>query len=53
MKPVSMLRNYLMRLKDAIPTSKQSGVIYSIPCKDCRTEYIGENGCSLGTRKNE
>ena len=53
MKPVSTLRNYLMRPKDAILTNKQSGLIYSIPCKDCRTEYIGKTGRSLRTRKNE
>ena len=31
---------YLMRPKDVIPTCKQMGLIYSIPCKDCEIKYI-------------
>ena len=56
MKPVSTLKIYLMRPKDAILTKRQSGVIYSIPCKDCRTDFFGilvKTGRSPGTRKNE
>ena len=29
-----------------ITACKQTGVIYSIPCKDCETKYIGETGRS-------
>ena len=53
MKPVSILKNYLMRPKDVIPTCKQTGVIYSIPCKECEIKYIGETGRSLETRQKE
>ena len=49
MKPVFTLRSQLMRPKDALGELKQSGVVYSIPCKDCDVEYIGETGRAFGT----
>jgi len=52
-KPVSSLKDYLMKPKDRLPTVKQTGVVYSIPCKDCEVEYIRETGRAFGTRKNE
>jgi len=53
-KPVSSLKDYLMKPKDPLPTVKQNGVVYSalfIP--DCEVEYIRETGRALATRKNE
>ena len=36
-----------------IPTCKQTGVIYSIACKDCEIKYIGATGRFLETRQKE
>ena len=52
-KPMFKLRSQLMRPKDALGELKQSGVVYSIPCKDCDVEYIGETGRAFGTRQDE
>jgi hypothetical protein len=52
-RPVSTLRNYLMKPKDKLPHLDQTGVVYSIPCQDCDVKYIGETGRALGTRIKE
>ncbi|KAK3734548.1 hypothetical protein QZH41_010393, partial [Actinostola sp. cb2023] len=39
--------------KDPLPKEKKTGVIYSIPCGECETFYIGETGRSLATRQKE
>ena len=43
-KPVGTVRRTLMRVKDQVPAEKREGVIYQIPCKDCKQVYIGETG---------
>ena len=46
-----LLGSFKMRPKDMIQACKQTGLVYSIPCKDCETKYIGETGRSLETKK--
>ena len=49
-KTTNTLRQLLSYPKDRIPLQKRSGVVYSIPCKDCPSVYIGETGLWLSTR---
>ena len=37
-------------MKDHIPRDKRSGVVYSVPCKDCSFTYVGETGIHLSSR---
>ncbi|KAK3753752.1 hypothetical protein QZH41_005243 [Actinostola sp. cb2023] len=52
-KPLTTLRQILSKPKDPLPKEKKTGVIYSIPCGECETFYIGETGRSLATRQKE
>ncbi|KAK3705563.1 hypothetical protein QZH41_000252 [Actinostola sp. cb2023] len=47
-KPLTTLRQILSKPKDPLPKEKKTGVIYSIPCGECETFYIGETGRSFG-----
>ena len=47
------LRKILVSPKDKTALEKQSGVIYSIKCKDCDSLYIGESGLKLEKRLAE
>ena len=47
MKTADTLRSRLVKVKQAMPSSKKKGVIYEIPCKDCPCVYIGETGRTL------
>ena len=40
-------------MKDPVPLEKVSGVVYSIPYRECSEAYIGQTGCLLGTRLTE
>ncbi|VDN16504.1 unnamed protein product [Dibothriocephalus latus] len=42
-----------MKLKDPLPATEQSVVVYSLPCKNCEARYFGETGRRLGTRLHE
>ena len=46
------LRGLLTKVKDPLPTEKQSGVVYEVLCT-CGKVYIGETKCRLGTRLKE
>ena len=52
-KPLTTLRKVLVSPKDKTALEKQSGVIYSIKCKDCDSLYIGESGRKLEKRLAE
>ena len=52
-KPLTTLRKVLVSPKDKTALGKQSGVIYSIKCKDCDSLYIGESGRKLEKRLAE
>ena len=53
MKTADTLRSQLVKVKQAMPSSKKKGVIYEIPCKDCPCVYIGETGRTLEKRLSE
>ena len=46
------LRAMLSTVKNKVPTEKQSGVVYMIPCS-CRKVYLGETERRLETRLKE
>ena len=52
-RPVSTLKDQLMRAKGRVIKLKKTGVVYRIPCKDCNAQYIRETGRALGTRQGE
>ena len=39
--------------KDKSKKEKQCGVVYSVKCRECDQEYIGETGRMVGTRFQE
>ena len=53
MKTADTLRSQLVKVKQAMPSSKKKGVIYKIPRKDCPCVYIGETGRTLEKRLSE
>lgn len=42
--PVRKLRRSLVSVKDKLPKDAFPGVVYKIPCVDCKSVYIGETG---------
>ena len=52
-KPARTLRQILTKVKTRIPQEKQTGVVYEIPCSDCREVYVGETKRTLKVRKSE
>ncbi|XP_072019409.1 uncharacterized protein [Amphiura filiformis] len=53
MKPHCTLRNLLVHPKDKREPHNSTDVIYSIPCKNCNSAYIGETGRKFGKRLDE
>lgn len=45
--PYQTLRQRLTHLKDRIEPDRQTGVVYSIPCRSCTKVYIGRTGHTL------
>lgn len=41
------------KMKDPVPMSQLSGVVYEIPCKDCSDVYVGHTGTSVKTRMSK
>ena len=52
-QPYKTFREILVHPKDSVEESKRSGVVYLIPCKECRKVYIGQTGRSLKQRVKE
>ena len=52
-KPLRTLRQHLVHVKDRIIDEQKCGTVYSIHCKDCNAEYVGETGRRLNTRIKE
>ncbi len=53
MKPRMSLRKLHNQPKDKRNPTDTSGVIYSIPCRDCNKVYVGETGLQFGVRRME
>ncbi|XP_045460449.1 uncharacterized protein LOC123670910 [Harmonia axyridis] len=51
-KPQNQLKEIFTKLKNSTPKSKKSNVVYSIPCKDCDKQYIGQTSQRLHDRLN-
>ena len=52
-KPIKTIKNFLPNIKDPLKEEEKTGIIYKIPCKDCKFCYIGQTGRSLVTRLKE
>ena len=53
LKPTRKLGDVVSRIKDNVVDEKETGVVYSIPCRDCSVQYIGQTGRAFLTRKKE
>ena len=53
MKPHNTLRNQLVHPKDKREDLEKTDALYSLPCKNCDLEYIGETGRKFSTRLEE
>ena len=52
-RPLRTLRQMLVRPKDPVPVDERKGVVYSIPCVECSSVYIGQTGRCLKQRVKE
>ena len=52
-QPHITLRQELVHVKDPVPPERVSGVLYSIPCRECSETYNGQTGHLLGTWLDE
>ena len=52
-RPYQTLRQRLTHLKDRFELDRQTGVVYSIPCRSCTKVYIGQTGRTLEHRLRE
>jgi hypothetical protein len=52
-KPLQTIRNILVHPKDKQDKLEKCEVVYKIPCKSCKSVYVGETGRKLGTRVKE
>ena len=53
LKPHHTLSSLFRKHKDAVNFEQKRGLVYQISCRDCNAVYVGETGCSVGTRKRE
>ena len=52
-RPLTKLRNLLVRPKDPTPPTEQAGVVYRLKCDSCDSKYVGETGRKLIVRAKE
>ena len=52
-RPHTSLKKMLVHPKDKLDSDDKAGVVYEIPCANCKKTYIGETGRKFGTRKKE
>ena len=52
-KPMTILQNILTDVKNKIPQEKKKAEVYTIPCHNCNTNYVGETGRTLQKRIEE
>lgn len=52
-RPSRTLRGILMQAKDRLTDDEVTGTIYSIPCGDCSSVYVGQTDRPLQTRIGE
>ncbi|XP_044745164.1 uncharacterized protein LOC123307028 [Coccinella septempunctata] len=51
-RPCNQISSVFSKLKGPTPKTKKSQVVYSIPCKDCDKQYIGQTSQRLKDRLN-
>ena len=47
------LRQLLTKVKSPVSEMRKKDVVYTIPCQDCDSQFIGETGRALGRRVTE
>ena len=47
------LRQLLTKVKSPVLEMRKKDVVYTIPCQDCDSQFIGETGRALGRRVTE
>ena len=52
-RPSSTLKNILTNVKDKMEEKEKSKVVYSVSCKNCTAEYIGQTAKQLKVRCEE
>ena len=52
-RPYKTLCQLLVHPMDKRLVVESAGVVYSVPCKDCLMEYIGETGRRIERRQKE
>ena len=52
-KPIKTLNHCFPRPKDPIKSEEKCGIVYQIPCNDCKFVYIGQTQRRLSTRIHE
>ncbi len=51
-KPTESLRKTLVHVKDPLPTQRRRNVVYSIPCSECPSAYVGQTGRQFATHQS-
>jgi hypothetical protein len=47
------LGHIFAKLKDPVKTNQKTRALCSIPCGDCKKEYLGQSKCQFGARLKE
>ena len=53
LKPIQTLGHIFAKPKDRVPTDRKTHAVYSIPCGDCKKEYLGQTKRQFCTRLKE